>query len=169
MIVTRMTNSKQIDHLERRKALAEASAEAKKADIIAQLAYFKYIRDMLENEGTGEGTRKSYDEMMKFFDGRIEELEMDAVGKTRYSYVLEVLTADSTSVKVLKTSQQVYDFIVEYTQQDWVQERYLTDEGEEYHVPDAEEIDEMVSKWVGEIELCSYSDLSFNLTRNILN
>ena len=173
-----MTNSKQIDHTERRKALAEAAAEAKKTNAIAQVAYFKYVRDMLENEGTGDATRKSYDEMMKFFDERIEDLEIDAAGKPRYAYVLGITEdngdENNTSVKVFKSAQKVHEYIVEMTQRDDIQEIYLYNEDEEYHVPDADEIDDMVNKKQNgeEFELCKYGDeicLTFRLNRNMMN
>jgi hypothetical protein len=175
-----MTNSKQIDHLERRKAIAEATAEVKKTDAIVQLAYFKYIRDMLENEGTGDATRKSYDEMMNFYNDRIEDLEMDASGQKRYNYILKMTEdngdKDDASVKVFKTAQQVHEYIVEMTQRSDIQDLYLYGEGDEYHVPYADEIDEMVNKirYSVEFELCKFGDedvccLTFTLKHIVVN
>jgi hypothetical protein len=139
-----MTNSKQIDHLERRairKAQYEdslkAAAEAKKNESIAQLAYFKYIRDMVENDGTTDSVRKSYDEMMKFFNDRIEDLTIDAAGNVRYVYNLEIhetCNGDTEiSVEKFKSVEQVHDRIARIAMSsEWMwHERYMDDDDEE--------------------------------------
>ena len=67
------------------------------------------------NEGTGDATRKSYDEMMKFFDSRIEDLEVDAAGNVRYVYALEIHEEYSgeslVSTEKFKSVEQVHDRI----------------------------------------------------------
>ena len=139
-----MTNSKQIDHLERRairKAQYEdslkAAAEAKKNESIAQLAYFKYIRDMVENDGTTDSSRKSYDEMMKFFNDRIEDLTIDAAGEVRYIYALEIHEEYSgeslVSTEKFKSVEQVHDRIARIAMSsEWMwHERYIEDDDEE--------------------------------------
>lgn len=187
-----MTNSKQIDHTERRKALAEAAAEVKKTDAIAQLAYFKYVRDMLENDGTTDATRKSYDEMMNFYNDRIEDLEMDAVGKPRYDYVLGVKEDNGDTdwtqyppyTKTFKTSQQVSAHVAQ-TVSNWMERRNWMerggDEGDNDDdlnepFPTAESIDARLgdAEYSSEIQLFAYGDpyvscLSFTLSRNRLN
>ena len=139
-----MTNSKQIDHAERRairkaqyEEAAKAAAEAKKADAIVQLAYYKYIRDLVENDGTNDATRKSYDEMMKFYDDRIEDLEVDASGKVRYIYKLEINEEyngeNLVSIETFKSVEKVHDRIARIAMSsEWLwHERYIEDDDEE--------------------------------------
>ena len=173
-----MTNSKQIDHLERRKAIAEATAEVKKTDAIVQLAYFKYIRDMVENDGTTDATRKSYNEMMKFYNDRIEDLEMDASGQKRYNYILTMTddTGRDTSTNIFKTAKQVNEYITEFIKSEDIREAYLYDDAQDYNVPTAEEIDEMVNKIRYSIafELCKFGDehemcITFTLKHIVVN
>ena len=173
-----MTNSKQIDHLERQAVRKAEIAEAKKTDAIVQLAYFKYIRDMVENDGTTDATRKSYNEMMKFYNDRIEDLEMDASGQTRYNYILTWTddTSSDTSTNIFKTAKQVNEYITEFIQSEDIREAYLYDDAQDYNVPTAEEIDEMVNKIRYSIpfELCKFGDedemcITFTLKHVVVN
>ena len=173
-----MTNSKQIDHLERQAVRKAEIAESKKTDAIVQLAYFKYIRDMVENDGTTDATRKSYNEMMKFYNDRIEDLEMDASGQKRYNYILTMTddTGSDTSTNIFKTAKQVNEYITEFIKSEDIREAYLYDDAQDYNVPTAEEIDEMVNKIRYSIpfELCKFGDpdvssITFTLKHIVVN
>ena len=165
---------------EQEKKAAKKREEKTKQCMIAAvepLAYYKKVMAAIEEI---DGVKR--DEILAFFNDKIEDLEADVAGKARYAYVLGVKEdngdTDYNYTKTFKTSQQVSTYVAQVLS-NWVDEG--GDEGDNDDdlnepFPTAEIIDARLedAEYSSEIQLFAYGDpyvscLSFSLNRNRLN
>ena len=154
----------------------EVKTKALMIEAAAPLAYYKKVLAAVE---AIDGVKR--DEVLAFFNDKIEDLEADVAGKPRYAYVLGVKEdngdTDYNYTKVFKTSQQVSAYVA-LTVSNWVKEGGEGDNDDDLNepFPTAERIDASLgnAEYGSEIQLFAYGDpyvscLSFSLNRNRLN
>ena len=153
------------------KKAAERRAVKTKTRMIeaaAPLAYYKKVLAAIEKI---EGVKR--DEVLAYFNEKIEDLEADVAGKARYAYVIDVKESGDmiyTTSKVLKTSQQVSAYVAQKVD-DW-RDPDGDDNDLDEPFPTAESIDARLgdAENIREIELFNYGQpdvwcLSFILSR----
>ena len=163
----------------------EVKTKAVMIEAAAPLAYYKKVLSAVE---AIEGVKR--DEVLAYFNDKIEDLEADVAGKARYAYVLGVGDihngdTDWNYTKTFKTSQQVSAHVAQ-TVSNWMEregdndddlnEPFPTAESIDARLGDAESIDARLgdAEYSSEIQLFAYGDpyvscLSFTLSRNRLN
>ena len=169
----------------------EVKTKALMIEAVAPLNYYKKALAAVEGIA-GEKIEGSRDEVLAYFNDKIEDLEADVAGKARYDYVLGVKEDNGDTdwtqyppyTKTFKTSQQVSAHVAQ-TVSNWMERRNWMerggDEGDNDDdlnepFPTAESIDARLGdvEYSNEIQLFAYGDpyvscLSFTLQRNRLN
>ena len=154
----------------------EVKTKAVMIEAAAPLAYYKKVLSAVE---AIEGVKR--DEVLAYFNDKIEDLEADVAGKARYAYVLGVKEdngdTDWNYTKTFKTSQQVSAYVAQVVS-NWMNEGGEGDNDDDLNepFPTAESIDARLgdAEYGSEIQLFAYGDpyvscLSFTLSRNRLN
>ena len=154
----------------------EVKTKAVMIEAAAPLAYYKKVLSAVE---AIEGVKR--DEVLAYFNDKIEDLEADVAGKARYAYVLGVKEdngdTDWNYTKTFKTSQQVSAYVAQVVS-NWMNEGGEGDNDDDLNepFPTAESIDARLgdAEYSSEIQLFAYGDpyvscLSFTLSRNRLN
>ena len=169
----------------------EVKTKALMIEAVAPLNYYKKALAAVESIA-GEKIEGPRDEVLAYFNDKIEDLEADVAGKARYDYVLGVKEDNGDTdwtqyppyTKTFKTSQQVSAHVAQ-TVSNWMERRNWMerggDEGDNDDdlnepFPTAESIDARLGdvEYSNEIQLFAYGDpyvscLSFTLQRNRLN
>ena len=169
----------------------EVKTKALMIEAVAPLNYYKKALAAVESIA-GEKIEGPRDEVLAYFNDKIEDLEADVAGKARYDYVLGVKEDNGDTdwtqyppyTKTFKTSQQVSAHVAQ-TVSNWMERRNWMerggDEGDNDDdlnepFPTAESIDARLgdAEYSSEIQLFAYGDpyvscLSFTLQRNRLN
>ena len=172
------------------KKVAERREVKTKALMIEAVAPLNYYKKALAAVECIAGEKR--DEVLAYFNDKIEDLEADVAGKARYDYVLGVKEDNGDTdwtqyppyTKTFKTSQQVSAHVAQ-TVSNWMERRNWMerggDEGDNDDdlnepFPTAESIDARLGdvEYSNEIQLFAYGDpyvscLSFTLQRNRLN
>jgi hypothetical protein len=122
----------------------EAAREKMMAIAAAQLTYMKNMKAIIEATPSTDDTSSTKADTIAFFDSKIEALELDAAGKPRYIYTLNIKDDNGDEVahdvKEFTTSQRVYDYIHQMVMNDDMKEIYDYEE-KPYTVPSANEMD----------------------------
>ena len=159
------------------KKVAERREVKTKALMIEAVAPLNYYKKVLSAVEAIEGVKR--DEVLAYFNDKIENLEADVAGKARYAYVLGVKEdngdTDWNYTKTFKTSQQVSAHVAQ-TVSNWMEREGDNDDDLNEPFPTAESIDARLgdAEYSSEIQLFAYGDpyvscLSFTLSRNRLN
>jgi hypothetical protein len=119
----------------------EAARQMMMITAAAQLTYMKNMKAIIEATPSTDDTSSTKSDTIAFFDSKIEALELDAAGKPRYIYTLNIRDDNGDEVthdvKEFTTSQKVYEYITEMA------ENYEYDE-EPYTIPSANEMDSIM-------------------------
>ena len=167
---------RELEKAEHEKKVAERREVKTKALMIEAVAPLNYYKKVLAAVEAIDGVKR--DEILAYFNDKIEDLEADVSGKARYAYVLAVKEdngdEDWSYTKVFKTSQQVSAFVAQAVT-NWTGD-YDDSEEPEDTLPTAESIDARLenAEYEREIHLYSYGEpyvscISFNLNRNRMN
>lgn len=164
---------------EQKKKAAERREVKTKTLMIEAAAPLAYYKKALAAVECIEGVKR--DEVLAFFNDKIEDLEADVAGKARYAYLLGVKEdngdTDYNYTKTFKTSQQVSAYVAQVVS-NWMNEGGDGDNDDDLNepFPTAEIIDARLgdAEYGSEIQLFAYGDpyvscLSFTLNRNRLN
>ena len=164
---------------EQKKKAAERREVKTKALMIEAVAPLNYYKKVLAAVECIAGEKR--DEVLAYFNDKIEDLEADVAGKARYAYVLAVKEdngdTDYNYTKVFKTSQQVSAYVAQVVS-NWMGEGDEGDNDDDLNepFPTAEIIDARLgdAEYGSEIQLFAYGDpyvscLSFTLHRNRMN
>lgn len=164
---------------EQKKKAAERREVKTKALMIEAVAPLNYYKKALAAVECIAGEKR--DEVLAYFNDKIEDLEADVAGKARYAYVLGVKEdngdTDYNYTKTFKTSQQVSAYVAQVVS-NWMNEGGEGDNDDDLNepFPTAEIIDARLgdAEYGSDIQLFAYGDpyvscLSFTLQRNRLN
>jgi hypothetical protein len=122
----------------------EAARQMMMITAAAQLTYMKNMKAIIEATPSTDETSSTKSETLAFFNNKIEALELDAAGKPRYIYTLNIKDDNGDEVthdvKEFTTSQKVYDYIHQMVMNDDMKEIYEYDE-KPYSIPSSNEMD----------------------------
>jgi hypothetical protein len=122
----------------------EANRQKMMATAAPQLAYMKSMKALIDATPSTDETSSTKAETIAFFDAKIEALELDAAGKPRYIYTLNIKDDNGDEVthdvKEFTTSQKVYEYINRMVMNDDAKEIYDYEE-KPYTVPCSDEMD----------------------------
>lgn len=130
------------------KAREEVSRKKMMADAVDKLAYFKTIKDIVENAPAPRAA-SAKKETLYYFDSLIRDLEMDVEGKPRYCFNLHypvVFGAEYNGErpefadKEFKSIAEMIEFIHEH-----VNSNDILFDKEDYEIPTAKLIQDMLS------------------------
>ena len=125
----------------------EASRQKMMATAAPQLAYMKSMKALIDATPCADDTATSRAETLAFFDTKIEALELDASGKPRYIYTLNIKDDNGDEikhdVKEFTNSQKVYDYISRMVMSDDMMEIYEYEE-KPYTVPSSDMMDDIM-------------------------
>jgi len=127
----------------------EAAREKMMATAAPQLAYMNNMKAIIEATPSTDETSSTKSETLAFFNNKIEALELDAAGKPRYIYTLNIKDDNGDEVthdvKEFTTSQKVYEYIHQMVMNDDMKEIYEYDE-KPYSIPSSNEMDVAMDK-----------------------
>jgi len=122
----------------------EAAREKMMATAAPQLAYMNNMKAIIEATPSTDETSSTKSETLAFFNNKIEALELDAAGKPRYIYTLNIKDDNGDEVthdvKEFTTSQKVYDYIHQMVMNNDMKEIYDYEE-KPYSIPSSNEMD----------------------------
>jgi hypothetical protein len=123
-----------------------------------QLEYFKTIKQVVEQKFAedisdnmkSEYTKPAHSDLMDFINKNISDLEIDVLGKERYTYIIKInqdnLDGHTQENDIIfETLEQVHEFIAELVMSDASKELYSFDKTP-YTVPTPAIIDEILTK-----------------------